>query len=69
MNLDNDGGTWVGIVMGCAGCGGTDTTYVELVGTEGYEGLSAILFMVGRGNFKQPQTSYGVIFPGDVPSP
>ncbi|MFV2063788.1 MAG: hypothetical protein ACC726_09795 [Chloroflexota bacterium] len=74
--VTNDGGAWIGTVIGCSSCNTDethvpDTTYIELVGTDGYEGLSAILFVepVPWEGFMQPLVTYGVIFPGDVPSP
>jgi hypothetical protein len=72
MRVDNDGGSWEGTAIGCSGCNttdGPDTTYVELAGTAEHEGLSAILFIEQMPGFNQPAVSYGVIFPGEVPSP
>ena len=81
MTVSNEGGTWSGTVVGCSGCNrtGADTSYIELVGAEGHEGLSAILFVEETlydgsrsddGNLVAPQTpvAFGVIIPGEAPS-
>ncbi len=67
VSLVNDGGAWEGRQIGTsdAFADGASITYIELVGTGGYEGWSAILFEQEGPIGVVPWS--GVIFPGDLP--
>jgi hypothetical protein len=63
--ITNDGGTWTGTSVGTTDTsgGGGNITYYELVGSGGYEGLSAVMFEREAGGWLWD----GVIFPGGLP--
>jgi hypothetical protein len=65
MEITNDGGSWTGTSVGSTDTsgGGGNITYYELVGSGGYEGLSAVIFEREAGGWLWD----GVIFPGGLP--
>jgi hypothetical protein len=68
VNIANEGGTWVGRRVGTHSDGtlaSNFTTFYELAGAGGYEGLSAIIFETETVN--ESLSWAGVIFPGDLP--
>ena len=75
ITIENDGGAWEGSTLGVSGTERSDmlrdTMVVELTGTGGYDGLSALLFV----DQDQPVSwdrplpdfeVYGVIVPGEL---
>jgi hypothetical protein len=66
IEITNDSGTWTGTAVGTTDdttASGAGVTYYELVGSGGYEGLSAVIFEREAGGWVWS----GVIFPGDLP--
>jgi hypothetical protein len=65
IEITNDGGSWTGTSVGTTDTsgGGGNITYYELVGSGGYEGLSAVMFEREGGGWLWD----GVIIPGDLP--
>jgi hypothetical protein len=72
IEITNEGGTWTGTAVGTTDpmADGGGVTYYELVGSGGYEALSAIIF---QREIRDPETDdgehfwNGVIFPGELP--
>ena len=62
ITIENDGGAWTGTVLGCSRCadGFSESWFIELTGTDGYEGLSGLL-LVADGT-----EAVGLIVPGDL---
>ena len=71
VSIENDGGTWEGTHLAADGQA-RDRAFVwkvmQLTGTGGYEGLSAILYWTQDPLALQlPDSVDGIIFPGDLP--
>ena len=72
IEITNDGGSWVGTSVGTTDttADGAGVTYHELVGSGGYEGLSAVIFereVLDRATRTSEHIWNAVIFPGDLP--
>jgi hypothetical protein len=72
IEIANDGGTWTGTSVGTTDmtADGGGVTYHELVGSGGYDGLSAVIFEreVWDTETRTGENFWnGVIFPGDLP--
>ncbi len=71
VRIENDGGAWVGTHVAADGQA-RDRVFVQkvmqLTGTGGYEGSSAILYWTSDPLARQlPDSVDGMIFPGDLP--
>lgn len=65
VEITNDGGAWTGTSVGTTDnlANGGNITYYELVGSGGYEGLSAVIFEREADGWSWS----GAVFPGDLP--
>jgi hypothetical protein len=63
MGIDNDGGSWAGTIRGYEVPGNDDWhAVIDLTGSGGYEGLSAMLMMLDQGSYWDIQ---GMVYPGE----
>jgi hypothetical protein len=72
VEIVNDGGGWTGTKVGItdAAADGRGVQYYELVGTGGYEGLSAVVFERENGRVDgvdRPASWSAQIIPGSLP--